>query len=75
MRTSLAEIISKIAGNFDSKSIKGTIIPIVDKLMKDEVLDVRLTLLKNISLLNILLGYDGIKKDLLPLFNEINKEK
>ena len=43
--------------------------------MKDEVLEVRLTLIKNIGLLNMLLGYDGIKRDLLPLFTQIQQEK
>ena len=47
----------------------------IETLMKDEVLDVRLNLIKNISGLNVQLGPDGIKRHLIPMFNQIQQEK
>ncbi len=75
MRISLAEVICKIASCFDTKGIISSIVPLISTLLKDESLDTRLMVLKNISILNKMLDNDDIKKYILPLFQNIHVEK
>jgi hypothetical protein len=75
VRISLAEMICKISSNFEKKSIISGIVPLLETLLKDESLDVRLTLMNNINLMNTILGPELIKKHILPLFNNIKNEK
>lgn len=61
VRISLAEILCKISLYFQPKSIVSGIIPIIESLLKDEMLDVRLAIIKNINHLNAVIGADNIK--------------
>jgi len=51
------------------------LIPIIETLLKDEILDVRLSILKNINLLNEKIGKEMVIKHIVPLFNNIIGEK
>lgn len=68
VRSSLGEVLCEIANKFEVKNVVSGILPIIESLLKDEVLDVRVNLLNGISSLNVHLGPDNVKKHVLPLF-------
>lgn len=71
----MAEVLCKITGCFDRNIIISGLIPIIETLLKDEILDVRLSILKNINLFNEKIGKESVVKHIVPLFNNIINEK
>ncbi|KRX09975.1 Armadillo-type fold [Pseudocohnilembus persalinus] len=76
VKSSLGEVICDIAVQLnDEQLIMSEIIPILDTLLKDEVIEVRLMVLSKINLLNSVLSKENVKQSILPMFQSMVEEK
>lgn len=72
---SLGEVICLLGTRLDAKTLASTIVPAVATLLKDETLEVRLSVMQHIASLNAELGSENTSKLILPLFAGIESDK
>lgn len=75
VRLSLAEQICKISKQFQLNTVITSLIPIVSKLIKDEVIEIKIKLAHNLDQLSQGIGPEHSKKHLVPLISTFVTEK
>lgn len=75
MRISLSEIVCHISPSFQVNHAVSEVLPLIEILLKDEVLDVRLNVINHIVHFNCHIGSANVRTYVLPLFSLVFKEK